>query len=196
MNAVGAFEEPLMPSLPSLRVALLAIGVAFLAIACGAKNPNFCEGSQCDEPDARPDAPPVSCSANGPDPSCPAASPVCESGACTGLCTVDTDCAGRPANEAVCHTASGACVQCDENNAQATPGQQEDECPAANLAVCDGDLHVCRACEAHSECFSKVCDGGRCVPPAEVIYMSANGSDNPNNCDNPAPGQGCLTMQY
>lgn len=195
MNAVGAFEEPLMPSLLSrLRVALLATGVALFAVACGARNPNFCEGPDCDEPDASPDAPPITCNGSGPDPSCPAATPVCESGECTGMCTVDADCAGRPSTERVCHTASGACVQCDENNTQATPGQAEDECPAANLAVCDGDTHTCRACEAHSECFSGVCDAGVCVAQANVIYMSANGSDGANTCNNPAPGMGCLTM--
>jgi hypothetical protein len=186
-----------MPSLSSrVCVAVLATGAAILAAACGAHNPNFCEGSQCDEVDAAPDSRPVSCTADGPDTSCPAAMPVCESGECTGSCTTDTDCAGRPSTEAACHVASGACVQCDESDAQATPGEAEDECPAANLAVCDGDTHTCRACEAHSECFSGVCDAGRCAPAAEVIYMSANGTDGGgNNCDNPAPGQGCLTMQ-
>src|SRR5205085_3149895 len=58
------------------------------------------------------------------------------------------------------------------------------------------DTHTCRACEAHSECFSGFCDAGECVPPAQVIYMSANGTDGSNNCDNEAPGQGCLTMQF
>jgi hypothetical protein len=207
MNAVGAFEEPLMRSLSNSpvrperakrvegHVALLAVGVALLAIACGARNPNFCEGPDCDAPDARVDAPPVTCSATGPDPACPAATPVCESGECTGLCAADSDCTGRPASEAVCHMASGACVQCDENNTQATPGQPEDECPAPQMAVCDGDMHTCRACESNSECFSKVCDAGRCIPTTDVIYMSANGADS-GTCNNPAPGQGCLTMHF
>jgi hypothetical protein len=174
---------------------LLIAAFAFLAVACGAKNPNFCEGDSCTEVDASIDAAPVSCTGSGGDPTCPATTPVCESGECTGMCTADTDCSGRAASEAVCLTSTGACVQCDETNVQATPGQAEDECPAPQMAVCDGDTHTCRACEAHSECFSGVCDAGTCVAQANVIYMSANGNDGTGNtCNNSAPGLGCLTM--
>ncbi|HUQ05032.1 MAG TPA: hypothetical protein VM261_21160, partial [Kofleriaceae bacterium] len=185
-----------MTSLPSrLRIAFAALAVAVLAAACGAKNPNFCEGDSCTEVDASIDAAPVTCTGTGGDPTCPATTPVCESGSCTGMCTADTDCAGRAASEAVCLTSTGACVQCDETNTQATPGQPEDECPAPAMAVCDGDTHTCRACEAHSECFSGVCDAGTCVVQSNVIYMSANGTDGAGNtCNNPAPGMGCLTL--
>jgi len=81
-----------MPSLSSV----IAIAFALLLFACGEKNPNFCEGPDCDAIDASPDAPIVACTGNGPDPDCPAATPVCQSGQCTGSCTADTDCAGRP----------------------------------------------------------------------------------------------------
>lgn len=188
-----------MPSLPSrLRVALAAIGVALLAVACGARNPNFCEGPDCDEVDASPDAPPVTCNGSGPDPTCPAATPVCEGGECTGSCTADTDCTGRPADERVCHTSSGACVECDENNTQATPGQPEDECPAANNAVCDGDTHTCRPCEDHSECFAGVCDAGMCVPQANIIFLTpaAEGGTDAGGNDCLSQSTGCLTLHY
>lgn len=184
--------------MPSLRILVLALApaLALFAIACGEQNPNFCEGPDCTEVDAAVDAPPVTCSTNGPDPSCPAATPVCAAGECTGMCTSDTDCVGRPVAEAVCHTGSGACVTCDENNVQAVPMSTEDDCPSAATAVCDGNTHTCRACTTHSECFSKVCDAGTCAAPANVIYMSANGSDGGNNCDNSASGMGCLTLNF
>ncbi|MBZ0230903.1 MAG: right-handed parallel beta-helix repeat-containing protein [Deltaproteobacteria bacterium] len=183
-----------MPSLSSV----IAIAIALLLVACGEKNPNFCEGADCDSIDASPDSPPITCTGNGPDPSCPAATPVCAGGQCTGMCTSDADCTGRPATEAVCHMASGACVQCDETDVQATPMQAEDECPAPNLAVCDGGTHTCRACEDHTECFSGVCDAGTCVAQANVIYltpMAEGGTDGGMN-DCLTPSTGCLTLHH
>jgi hypothetical protein len=177
---------------------LLIAAFAFLAVACGAKNPNFCEGDSCTEVDASIDAAPVSCTGSGGDPTCPATTPVCESGECTGMCTADTDCSGRAASEAVCLTSTGACVQCDETNVQATPGQAEDECPAPQMAVCDGDTHTCRACEEHSECFSGVCDAGTCVAQANVIYLSpaADGGTDGGSNDCLSASTGCLTLHY
>lgn len=180
------------------RIALLSLAFLLLLVACGEKNPNFCEGADCDSIDASPDAPPITCTGDGPDPSCPAATPVCAGGQCTGMCTSDADCAGRPSTEAVCHMASGACVQCDETDVQATPMQAEDECPAADMAVCDGDTHTCRACEDHSECFSGVCDAGTCVAQANVIYltpMAEGGTDGGMN-DCLTPSTGCLTLHH
>jgi len=177
---------------------VIAIAFALLLFACGEKNPNFCEGPDCDAIDASPDAPIVACTGNGPDPDCPAATPVCQSGQCTGSCTADTDCAGRPSTQAVCHMGSGACVQCDENDVQATPADLEDECPGANLAVCDAGTHTCRACREHTECFSGVCDAGVCVTQANVIYLvpaADGGTDGGgNNCLTPSAG--CLTLNY
>ncbi len=186
------------PTTSRLALVVAVVTLAALASACGASNPNFCEGPACDEIDAAVviDARPVLCTATGPDPSCPAATPVCVSGACTGLCDADGDCAGRPTAEAECHMPSGACVTCDESDVQAPITTDEDECPGANNAVCDSVTHTCRGCEDHAECFSGVCDAGRCAPPAEVIYMSANGVDGGNNCDNPAAGMGCLTLNF
>lgn len=188
-----------MTSLPSrLRIAFAALAVAVLAAACGAKNPNFCEGDSCTEVDASIDAAPVTCTGTGGDPTCPATTPVCESGSCTGMCTADTDCAGRAASEAVCLTSTGACVQCDETNTQATPGQPEDECPAPAMAVCDGDTHTCRACEAHSECFSGVCDAGTCVVQANVIYLvpAADGGTDGGMNECLSASTGCLTLNH
>lgn len=62
--------------------------------------------------------------------------------------------------------------------------------------MCDGDSHICRQCEAHGECFSGVCDAGRCVSTVEIIHMSSNGVDGTNDCTNPAPGMGCRTLTY
>lgn len=184
-----------MSSLLSLAVAALAV---FALAACGAKNPNFCEGDECTSVDASVDAAPVTCTASGADPTCPAGTPVCVDGACTGMCTTDTDCAGRPAGQRTCHVPSGACVECDENDTQATPGSAEDECTAPAMAVCDGDTHTCRACEDHSECFSGVCDAGTCVTQANVIYltpMAEGGTDGAgNNCLSVSTG--CLTLNY
>ena len=157
-------------------------------------NPNFCDGVDCTAPDAPIDSPPVTCNGNGPDTSCPADNPVCVSGACTGACTSDTDCVGRPAGELICHAGSGDCVTCDEDDRQAEPGSAEEDCPGTNNSVCDADTHTCRACEAHAECFSGVCDAGTCAPVANVIYMSADGTDGGNNCDDRA--NGCLTLQF
>lgn len=179
-----------MSNLSSL---LLATVLALAALtACNKDNPNFCEGTaeECMGIDAPIDSPPVSCNNNGPDPSCPAANPVCTGGECVGACTGDTDCANRPPNESVCHVGSGACVQCDEDDRQAaTPG--EDECTAPQLAVCDAGTHTCRACEAHIECASGVCDEGRCAPESEVLYLHAENGNDGNACTRQAP---CLTV--
>lgn len=136
------------------------------------------------------DAPPASCTVEGPDPGCPPSSPICVDGACTGQCTVDADCDGRPPGQEVCHAGSGACVACDEDDVQADPGGNDDECPVAAVAVCDGDTHTCRVCEAHTECFSGICDDGRCAPVAEVVYLDPSGVDIAS-CTRAQP---CLTL--
>ncbi len=181
-------------ALASLSLAAL-VSVSFVA-ACGEQNPNFCEGAGCTEIDAAIDAAPITCDTDGPDPTCPAGTPICVSGECTGMCASDADCVGRPVAESICHVPSGACVTCDESNMQALPSSTEDDCPGPTTAVCDATSHTCRACTTHSECFSGVCDAGRCAPPAEVIYMTTGGSDGGNNCDNPAPTMGCLTLNF
>ncbi len=180
----------------------LAVAVALAAVvlvaSCGEKNPNFCQGADCDSIDASIDTPPATCTGNGPDPDCPAATPVCVSGACTGACTGNADCAGRPPAEAVCHEASGACVTCDEDDVQAEPLSADDECPGANNAVCDSGTHTCRPCRAHGECFSGVCDAGVCVARANVIYLvpAADGGTDGGNNQCLAPATGCLTLHH
>lgn len=160
----------------TITLVAAAVG-AVLALGCNKTNPNFCQGDQCTEIDAPIDGAPVTCSGNGPDPSCPAANPVCVDGECTGSCASDADCAGRPAAEDVC-TTSGACGACDEVDEQADPiGGPEDECTTPTMAVCDGGAHACRPCESHSECTSGACDAGRCVPHAEVVHVATTGAD-------------------
>lgn len=176
----------------TITLAVALVSLALLAPGCNKTNPNFCEGDQCAAVDAPLDSPPVTCSGTGPDPSCPAANPVCVAGECTGSCTSDTDCAGRPAAERVCLTSTGACVGCDEVDEQVDPPMSaEDECPAPMMAVCDGGSHTCRPCEAHGECVSGVCDAGRCAPDAEVVYVAPTGSDG-GNCG--ARATPCLTL--
>ncbi len=180
-----------MSNLSSL---LLGTVLALAALtACNKDNPNFCEGAaeECMGIDAPIDSPPETCDQTGPDPECPADNPVCTGGACVGACNSDTDCAGRPPNESVCHIGSGACVQCDEDDRQAMPGA-EDECTAPQLAVCDAQTHTCRACLAHSECLSGVCDNGRCVPEGEIVFLNAdNGNDASAMCTRAEP---CATL--
>ncbi len=145
------------------------------------------------------DATPVACVDMGPDspdPSCPPDRPLCVDGTCGGRCGSDADCSGRPAVQSVCHVSSGSCVACDEDDEQAQPATSEDDCTNASSSVCDSTSHTCRACAEHAECYLGVCDAGRCASANEIIFMSANGSDGANNCDNPAPAAGCLTLSF
>ena len=178
---------------PRLAVLGSALLVALALAACGASNPNFCEGAGCDDLDATPDSAPQACTGSGADPACPPENPICVDRVCGGGCTADTDCAGRTDGHGVCLVPTGDCVACDESDAQAAPGSAEDECPTPAMAVCDAQTHTCRACEAHSECASGVCDAGTCVAAANVVYMKADGAD-AGECD--TPGSGCLTMHY
>jgi hypothetical protein len=149
-----------------------SVVVLFAAASC-----KFAELPPIQDDGGTVDAPPASCVNDGPDPACPPSNPICVDNACTGLCTSDVDCVGRPPGQDVCHAGSGACVACDEDDLQADPSGNEDECPVAAVAVCDGDTHTCRECAAHAECFSGVCDGGRCAPVAEVVYLDPSGAD-------------------
>lgn len=179
-------------TLPSLRPLTLALVLAAAAaVACSKDNPNYCDGVDCTATDGPLDSPPVSCDGNGPDTTCPADNPVCVSGECVGGCTVDTDCDGRAASESTCHVGSGDCVTCDEDDRQAEPGSAEEECPGTNNAVCDADTHTCRACEAHEECFSGVCDAGVCASESAVVYLDLSGTDGGACGTRAAP---CLTL--
>lgn len=146
--------------------------------------------------DAGSDAATESCvdtGADAPDPRCPPERPICVDGICGGRCDTDSDCSIRSDGHNVCLVGDGACVACDEDDRQAAPGTNEDECQTAEAPVCDGDNHVCRACASHDECFSGICDGGRCADPTNVIYLNTAGS-NTGECL--TREQGCLTLQY
>jgi len=178
---------------PRLAVLGSALLVALALAACGASNPNFCEGAGCDDLDATPDSAPQACTGTGADPACPPENPICVDRVCGGPCTADTDCAGRTDGHGVCLVPTGDCVACDESDAQAAPGSAEDECPTPAMAVCDAQTHICRACEDHGECASGVCDAGTCVPAANVVYMKPDGTD--DSACGATPATGCLTMQ-
>ena len=168
-----------------MRVGLAAVVAAAMGAGC-----KFPELPPIDEDAGGTDGP-IGCTAAGPDPSCPASTPVCVNGACGGFCINDDACAGRPASERVCLQTTGGCVACDENDEQAPPASIEDECPVATAAVCDGDSHTCRPCEAHDECVSGVCHDGRCAPDAQVVHVTLTGADGPG-CGSPASP--CLTL--
>ena len=98
----------------------------------------------------------------------------------------------------MCHGASGACVACDEDDVQAQPGTNEDDCSNPTSAVCDSVTHTCRACAEHSECFSGVCDAGVCVEQANVIYLTpvAGGGTDGGINDCLTPSTGCVTLHH
>jgi len=136
---------------------------------------------------------PVVCTQDGPDPACPPEEPICTAGTCGGACTTDQQCELRTDGRGVCLSSTGDCVTCDESDVQAPPGSAEDECPTPSMAVCDAESRACRACEAHTECASGVCDAGTCVAVENVVYLSEGGRD-AGDCLSPETG--CITLQY
>jgi len=107
--------------------------------------------------------------------------PVCSLGLCVSNCRVDADCAdvaGRP----LC-AADGVCVGCET----------DDQCPA-EAALCDTSSRSCRGCIADDECASGVCveADGRCAEDAEIIYVSAGGTDT-GSCPVAAP---CASLEF
>jgi hypothetical protein len=121
------------------------------------------------------------------DSECPATAPHCGDGVCRecteagqcGLgepvCNANTfecdncngpqDCAAYPGQNQC--AASGACVEC------ISASQCTD--PASPVCSRNGD---CRGCEHDVECASAACDAdGKCVDPANVIYISNSGVD-------------------
>lgn len=174
---------------PSRLTGPFAAFVALGLLSCGESNPNYCEGASCtDASDPVPE-----CDTAGADPACPPDAPICGDQTCGGTCGSDADCAERPDGNVVCLGIIGDCGACDEVDQQAEePGGAEDECQSAAASVCDSETHTCRACEAHEECASGVCDAGMCVAEENVVYMD-NGSghiDN-SNCTREEP---CLTL--
>lgn len=89
-------------------------------------------------------------------------------------CTEDTHCPGQ-----VCDTATGACVQCTPNNAQACTGM---------TPVC-GSNDTCGACTMHSQCtLSNVClPDGSCGEEGQTAYVSASGAGTVCMKENPCP---------
>ncbi|MEZ4398418.1 MAG: right-handed parallel beta-helix repeat-containing protein [Kofleriaceae bacterium] len=169
-----------------MRTSYLFAVTASLALAsCAKDNPNYCDpatSADCTT-DASIDAPPVSCTTEGPDGTCPPTAPVCNGRECTG-CTQDMDCAPRGTTP-VCVEASGVCGVCDDDDRQSPDvGGAADECPNVGTQVCDGTSHTCRACAVDSECASLVCDGGTCVASADVAYVAPGMT---GNCDQATP---------
>jgi hypothetical protein len=121
------------------------------------------------------------------DSECPATTPHCGDGVCRecteagqcGLgepvCNANTfecdncngpqDCAAYPGQNQC--AASGACVECISAS----------QCTDPASPVCGGNGD-CRGCEHDVECASAACDAdGKCVDPANVIYISNSGVD-------------------
>lgn len=154
---------------------------ATLLVGCNeTRNPDFCciteetcreaganellpcpEGLACIDGSCEP----ASCALQG----CGAAAPVCDTTTdmCLG-CTSAGDC-GRFSAMPVCDSdGGGACVECVDSG----------DCGVATKPVCDA--HACRGCVNDTECSSGACgDDGACVEETNVVYLSANGSDNP-----------------
>lgn len=84
-------------------------------------------------------------------------------------CATSADCAGATP---VCDLDGvPACVQCTASEPAA--------CKAAT-PIC-GDNDSCRACAAHTECGSKLCEpDGSCAAATDVAYVDADGTNNPD----------------
>jgi hypothetical protein len=87
-------------------------------------------------------------------------SPACAPPDAAG-CTSDDECEGD-----VCDVATGGCVQCTPEKADACTG---------STPVC-GPTSQCAACAQHAQCDSKVCLAtGACADAEQVAYVSASG---------------------
>jgi hypothetical protein len=54
------------------------------------------------------------------------------------------------------------------------------DCSDPQKSICDATKHICRGCQANSECASLVCDGnfgstthGTCLDPSHIVYVNA-----------------------
>ncbi|HWU89756.1 MAG TPA: right-handed parallel beta-helix repeat-containing protein [Kofleriaceae bacterium] len=104
--------------------------------------------------------------ANEVDPDCPQGGEKCSS----------SDECGAPTP--VCNLEKMACVQC----------LQETDCTGVR-PVCDQARNVCVECQRHDQCASELClDNGSCADPADVAYVSDNGS-NSQMCSKDMPCQ-------
>jgi hypothetical protein len=96
---------------------------------------------------------------------CDSVAPYCVSEACASACTDDVQCPGfgQTANDVYC--VSGVCASCRDSATDCS----------GNTPVCDG---ACRACSAHSECASSLCDlqTGACIAETLISYASPTGS--------------------
>jgi hypothetical protein len=97
---------------------------------------------------------------------CDSVAPYCVAEACASACTDDLQCpgAGQAANDIYC--VDGSCGSC-RNSATDCSG---------STPVCDAG--ACRACSAHSECASDLCDvmTGACVAETAIVYATPAGS--------------------
>jgi hypothetical protein len=94
---------------------------------------------------------------------CPVTSPVCNPGGCDP-CALPGDCADRTLTPN-CLTATGACVQCRNDNG---------DCGGVT-PICENT--ACRACRMDAEC-AEICDTdtGRCVARGEILYVKPGGT--------------------
>jgi hypothetical protein len=134
-------------------------------------------------PDAGADAAPAcETSADCTTPAAPICSPAGTCAACESGAAGDADCAARDALTPRC-AGTGACVACLDSGDCATPSEP----------VCDGATNTCRACQAHAECGSEVCNDttGACVVAGNIIYVATTGADGAGCGGSASP---CLTI--
>jgi hypothetical protein len=153
-----------------------------------------CENSaDCTDPAAPACLDNGSCGTCDDNGDCPAASPVCMSGACVG-CTP----AAEPSADCDAHEGQPFCG----DNQECVACRLNDHCVAADPAkpVCSPD-GACVGCTDHGDCPSEVCDlfdvdgdqdTAECMNPVNIIYVAA-GAMNNDMCDQSVP---CATINH
>ena len=153
----------------------LCIALALCCFACTKRNEALCcndeadcvakdipIGSKCDEG--------LICRGNqciailcGSSAECDASAPYCVATSCAEQCTEDVQCPGATQDPTQTFCVSGTCEVC----------RTSDDCPMS-APFCDAG--TCRACSAHAECASGVCEQGLCVSQTLIAYASPSGS--------------------
>lgn len=167
---------------------LLVLGMVLLTIGCGTRrNPAFCcineedcqnvglpVGSSCEDG--------FRCRANmcvfetcESSAQCADDAPYCIAGdgICVMQCADDAQCPGFGQSNDQAFCSGGNCVTC-KTSADCSP----------DAPICDAG--ECRACAAHDECATSVCDDGMCAPASDIAYADPSASTG-SDCSQGSP---------